>query len=292
MGDNKKYYWLKLMNDFFTQPRIKKLRKIAGGDTYTIIYLKLQLLSLKNDGVLIFEGIEDNVIEELALTIDEDVENVQVTFQYLLKQGLIEPMANDSYLMTETQYLIGSETASAERVRKHRKSKKALQCNNEVTQVKQLVTNCNTEIELEKEIEKDKEIDIEKEKIKNICNVSETEPLPPHVITLTLNTKEEYPIYQSDIDDWKDIYPNVDVLQELRKMKGWLNANPSRRKTKKGIARFINNWLAKEQDKPHYNQPALHNVDDEEEKEEEPKKTMMSDEELKLLLDQVKDGVF
>ena len=76
MAENKKYYWLKLMNDFFTQPRIKKLRKIAGGDTYTIIYLKLQLLSLKNNGVLIFEEIEDNVIEELALTIDEEVDDV------------------------------------------------------------------------------------------------------------------------------------------------------------------------------------------------------------------------
>ena len=55
MGENKKYYWLKLMNDFFTQPRIKKLRKIAGGDTYTIIYLKLQLLSLKTNGVLVLK---------------------------------------------------------------------------------------------------------------------------------------------------------------------------------------------------------------------------------------------
>lgn len=73
---------------------------------------------------------------------------------------------------------------------------------------------------------------------------------------------------------------------------GWLNANPTRRKTKRGILRFINSLLSREQDNPHYNQPALHNVDVEEEKEEETKKTMMSDEELKLLLDQVKDGVF
>ena len=71
----KKYYWLKLKNDFFAQPRIKKLRRMAGGDTYTIIYLKMQLLSLENEGVIIFEGIEDDFIEELALTIDEDSVN-------------------------------------------------------------------------------------------------------------------------------------------------------------------------------------------------------------------------
>ena len=44
---NKRYYWLKLKDDFFRQPKIKKLRQIAGGDTYTVIYLKLQLLSLQ-----------------------------------------------------------------------------------------------------------------------------------------------------------------------------------------------------------------------------------------------------
>ena len=143
------------MGDFFTQPKIKKLRKIAGGDTYTIIYLKLQLLSLKNDGKLFFEGIEDNIIEEIALTIDEDVDNVQVTFQYLLNQGLIEEVTQDEYLMTETCELIGSESDSAKRVRKYRKNKaleeKTLLCNS-------AVTNCNIEIELEKDIDRDKRI--------------------------------------------------------------------------------------------------------------------------------------
>ena len=47
MTDNRKYYWLKLKDDFFKSRVIKKLRKIAGGDTYTIIYLKMQLLSIK-----------------------------------------------------------------------------------------------------------------------------------------------------------------------------------------------------------------------------------------------------
>ena len=247
MANDKKYYWLKLMNDFFTQPRIKKLRRIAGGDTYTIIYLKLQLLSLKNDGVLIFEGIEDDVIQELALTIDEKEDDVLITFQYLLKQGLIEQLDKENYLMTETQYLIGSETAGAARVRKHRENKKALHCN-------PLVTLCNTEIEIEKdkEIDKEKEKEIEKSKKED----STSEPQDPPILSLILNTKEEYPIYKIDIEAWHDLYPAVDVIGELRKMKGWLMANPSKRKTKKGILRFINSWLAKEQDRPHYNKPS------------------------------------
>ena len=150
----KNYYWLKLMKDFFTKPKIKKLRRIAGGDTYTIIYLKMQLLSLDNEAIIRFENIEDTIEEEIALTIDEDVENVTVTLNYLLSQGLIEKISDNEYLLTETVKLIGSETSVAKRVRKYREKQKALQCNVDVT-------NCNTEID----IEKDKELDLDKEKI-------------------------------------------------------------------------------------------------------------------------------
>lgn len=70
------------------------------------------------------------------------------------------------------------------------------------------------------------------------------------VITLTLNTGEEHPVTQGEIDQWKDLYPSVDVLQALRNMKGWLIGNAKRRKTKAGIGRFIQAWLANAQDNP------------------------------------------
>lgn len=139
----KKYYWLKLKNNFFSQPKIKKLRKIAGGDTYTIIYLKMQLYSLEDDGKLYFDGIEENFVEEMALKIDEDPENVGVTIQFLIAQGLMILCDDNEYLMTETQESIGSESDSAQRVRAHRE-RKALHCND-------TVTLCNTDIEIELE---------------------------------------------------------------------------------------------------------------------------------------------
>lgn len=162
MGMTKKYYWLKLKDDFFTNKKIKKLRSIAGGDTYTIIYLKMQLLSIKNEGILFYEEVEETFEEELALEIDEDIENVKVVVMFLIKNGLLEMLENDKYLLTETIKCIGSESASAERVRKFRKKQallefeeeKTLQCNTEVTK-------CNTEIEKEKEIEKRDREDID-----------------------------------------------------------------------------------------------------------------------------------
>ena len=68
-------------------------------------------------------------------------------------------------------------------------------------------------------------------------------------ISLILNDKSEYPVYQDQIDKWIGLYPAVDVGQELRKMAGWCEANPNRRKTKRGVLNFINSWLSREQDR-------------------------------------------
>ena len=156
----KKFFWLKLKEDFFRDKRIKKLRKIAGGDTYTIIYLKLQLLSLKHNGTLIYEGVEETLEEELALEIDEDEDNVKIALAFLFNNGLIEETDPNHFVMTETIKCIGSESASAERVRKHRELKKnkqqALQCNTPVT-------TSNIEIELEQEPKIELEVEQEQE---------------------------------------------------------------------------------------------------------------------------------
>lgn len=133
----KRYYWLKLKEDYFTNPKIKKLRKIAGGDTFTIIYLKMQLLSVSNQGVIEFEGIENTFEEELALKLDEDLDNVQLTLAYLKAQCLVETN-NNEYLLVDACNNIGSECDSAKRVRDFREKKnKMLQCNNDVTPVLQ-----------------------------------------------------------------------------------------------------------------------------------------------------------
>lgn len=146
----KKYYWIRLKTDFFKSLAMKKLRRIAGGDTYTIIYLKLQLLSTDNDGVLYYEGIENTFAEEIASLLDEDEDNVKVTLQFLESVGLLERKSEDEYLLTEVPFLIGSESDSAQRVRRCREKKKALLASQETQKALQcntLVTECNTERE-------------------------------------------------------------------------------------------------------------------------------------------------
>lgn len=73
----------------------------------------------------------------------------------------------------------------------------------------------------------------------------------PPVITLPLNDGSEFAVSQVQCTEWQGLYPAVDVLQQLRNMRGWLLSNPDRRKTKRGIKRFITGWLSREQDRGH-----------------------------------------
>jgi len=140
MSNNKKYYWLKLMKDFFQQKEIKKLRKIAGGDTYVLIYLKLMLLSINNNSTIYYERLDDTFEEQLALEIDEEQTNISVVISFCIANNMII-VNNDEYLIVAAQNLTGSETASAERKRNQREkeSQKLLNCDN-VTPMSQTVT--------------------------------------------------------------------------------------------------------------------------------------------------------
>ena len=157
MAENKRYYWLKFQKDFFKSLRIKKLRRLAGGDTFTIIYLKLQLLSLTTGGYLEYKGIFDSFEEEMAEEIEEEPDNIKVTVQFLLSCGLMEKR-DEKYFLPYVSDNTGSETASTQRSRVSRLKQaenvenkaKLLQCNTNATETQRA---CNTEKEIEKEID-------------------------------------------------------------------------------------------------------------------------------------------
>lgn len=94
---------------------------------------------------------------------------------------------------------------------------------------------------------------IDKNRINTLAQSVPEEPSTPKgkaIISLQLNTGKEYEVYEDQIKQWEEIYPGVNVTDQLRAMKGWCISNPTKRKTKNGINRFINGWLSKEQDKP------------------------------------------
>lgn len=71
----------------------------------------------------------------------------------------------------------------------------------------------------------------------------------PALITLPLNDGSEWPVTTEMVTEWSSLYPAVDVMQELRKMRGWCLSKPKNRKTPRGVRAFITTWLSKEQDR-------------------------------------------
>lgn len=157
LTQNKRYYWLQLKEDFFASKEMKLLRRLPGGDEHTIIYLKIMLASLQDSGKIYFENLGNDLAEEIALLIDEDVEAVRMTLLFLTNKKLLTTKDKFEFQLEQVPELVGSETASTRRSRKHRELQKALQCNTDATE-----RNGDIEIDIKKDINIELEVDTTK----------------------------------------------------------------------------------------------------------------------------------
>lgn len=149
----KRYFWIKLQMDFWKSPVVKMLRKPSGGDTYAVIYLEMILLSLENNGYIYYSGVGDSFAEEIALVLDEETINVEFVLAFLKQKRLIEFSDDTSFKFTEdvTADLVGSESASARRVRAYRKRQKTIASEQKTLQCNTNETNRNLDIDIDKE---------------------------------------------------------------------------------------------------------------------------------------------
>ncbi len=175
MGQRRRYFWLKLHEEFFGQTSVKYLRTMPEGEKILIVYLKLLLVSLRTDGIIFLDGLYPSMEEELALVLDENKVTVQFSLHALEKVKLLERGQDGELIMTKLPDMIGvgSEDASAQRVRAYRERKalekktEALQSNTGVTAMKRgsnanvteakRVGNADKDIEIESDKEKDAE---------------------------------------------------------------------------------------------------------------------------------------
>ena len=170
-SNTKQYWWIKLQEDFFQSKEMKKLRKIAGGPVYTLIYLKMQLLGMKTGGKIYFDGVEETFAEEIALTIDEEPENVAATLVFLEKTGLAKRISDSEMFLPEVEKNTGSETKWAQY-----KRNKRLLSGHCPTPVQIASNDSPTEIEKEKELEI--EIESEREEKKREEAAASSRPRP------------------------------------------------------------------------------------------------------------------
>lgn len=212
------FYWLKLPDNFFRDKAIKKLRKIAGGDTYTIIYLKMLLIAMKQECKVYFDGIEKDFFEELALDLDEDTENVKVTCQFLLAQGLMTTTDNVEYELVACQTMVGKETAAAERMRRMRSKKSVTLLHDSYTPVTDSYKALHREEKRREDIDKSRE---EREKKVDFAT-TETQASTFHPPTV-----EEVRSYclercnSIDAERFVDYYQSRDWMVGSSKMTDW-----------------------------------------------------------------------
>lgn len=240
--------WIKIVTDIFDDEKIRFIETMPNGDEMIVIWLRLLCLCGKsnNGGLLMMTDKIAYTDEMLASIFNRDVKSIQMALTTFEKLDMIEIINNAIYI---TNWEKHQSLDKLEHIKNQRKEINARYYQKRKHELENKTSNKITENVLQDTIDKDIDID-NKNKKENILSIapSKNEPV---VISLILNDKSEYPIYQSDIDEWKNLYQSVDILQEIKKMKGWLDANPKKRKTKSGIKRFINSWLSREQDKPH-----------------------------------------
>ncbi len=166
MSGNKRYYWLKLNENFFDREEIKVIENMKNGKDYIIFYLKLLLKSIKTEGELRFRDVIPYTPEMLAAITNTDIDTVRVAIDLFTKLDLMEIWDDGTLFMSETQNMIGSETGWAKQKRIQRqKNKELLERKDNVQQIEDNVqdasTECPTDIEIELDIDKELEKEIE-----------------------------------------------------------------------------------------------------------------------------------
>ena len=258
MADNKKYYYLKLKEGFFDSNDMKLLQGMKDGYMYSDILLKLYLQSLRQDGRLMYRGIIPYTPDMIATITHHQVGTVEKAMKILEQMGFIEILDNGAIYMLDIQNFIGQSSSEADRKRSYRKAIEAEKIRisadgnetNGTTNDGQMSDKSTPE-------NRDKSIEYRDKNNKNInilAQSSEKQTSEPEadVEALILNDGSEWRPTSALFAEYVRLYPNVDVKQQFNVMRGWCISTPQKRKTRRGITRFVNSWLAKEQDKGGY----------------------------------------
>lgn len=193
--DSKRYYWLKLKEDFFDDDAIDWLEEQTNGKDYVLFYLKLCLKSLTNEGMLIRTVGKILVpydAEKLAKITKTNKDTVLVAMKLLEEIGLIEVQENGALYLTKLQNMIGSETKAAVRMREKRAAEKNLliqeekseQCSPSVRpMLEQSPQNCSQESRVERIENRDKSSSRRKIQSSNLKSIGDSEKNPDSTTT-------------------------------------------------------------------------------------------------------------
>ncbi len=216
--------WIKVSVNLFDDEKIKQIRSLPDGNNMILIWLQLLLLAGKTnqEGSLVITNTEIPYTEEmLSVHFDMPLNTVLMAVETFKRFGMIE-IIDDIYHITNWLKYQSEDDSDLSQIRENNRERVKRFRN------KQKLIQDQTE---PKKLPQPKEAE------------------PEAVYQLVLNDKSYFGVTQEMIDQWKGLYPAVDVDQEIRKMIGWCDANPKNRKTRTGAKRFINSWLSRAQNR-------------------------------------------
>ncbi len=156
MSDNKKYYYLKLKENFFDREEIKVIRGMDKGDTYINIMLEMYLRSLKRGGQLMMTDTIPFNLNTLSSVLSRPVDEVKFAIDTFQQFGLVDMLDSGAMFMSDIENFIGHGSSEAERKAKYRKRIK-----DEKATLGHCPDDCPPELELELERELEIKTDIE-----------------------------------------------------------------------------------------------------------------------------------
>ena len=160
MSENKKYFYLKLKDSFFSSEEMLVLESVPDGMIYQNIYLRMCLLSLKSEGALTFKDMLPYDLKMLSSVLRVDIAQMKMALELFEQLGLVTKTDNEVLFMSDIQALIGQSSTEAERIARYRK--RIAESNNvtemlpdtECTKSVQMLQSCTPKIELKKELKK------------------------------------------------------------------------------------------------------------------------------------------
>lgn len=242
LSTNKRFYWLKLRDNFFGDLGVIALRRLPNGDTNCVIFLKMLLNSLNTGGEFEYTGILPSIEEEIAARLGEDEAATRDCIAAMLRFGIAERLEDGGILMSGISEMTGSEAQSTRRARNMRmrnrkaaqndassESKNSEECTNstcEALQFSEDVSQCSTELSQCSEAvsrsgteKRDKKKERAKEK-----REEKSENSPSGFARPTLDEVREYCKERKnsvDPEKWLDYYTSNGFMVGKTKMADW-----------------------------------------------------------------------
>lgn len=220
--------WFRLYAEFSTDPKVQMMSEAMQRRLVMLFCLQC------GNGIETFHETERET--SIAFAMRVSAEEIAATKGEFLRRGFI----NEDWTLRNWSSRQYASDSSTERVRKHREKQKQGEgdAGNEVKRF----SNGPEQIQNRTDTE-------QKEQKLSARHDARAKPVDesPVVIGIPLNDSTEYPITERQISEFADLYPAVDVRQEFRGMRAWSLSNPTKRKTRSGLLKFANTWLAKAQ---------------------------------------------